>query len=69
MPASIDPERLPADSATSVDGHTPQKQRGPVTLRRRTTGPRCFWGVWPSADGAVSPDRRSGSIEAGIGQP
>ena len=34
MPASIDPERLPADSATSVDGHTPQKQRGPVTLRR-----------------------------------
>ena len=34
MPASIDPERLSADSPTSVDGHTPQKQRGPVTLRR-----------------------------------
>src|SRR3712207_571152 len=34
MPASIDPERLDAPSPASEDGHTPQKQRGPVTLRR-----------------------------------
>lgn len=34
MPASIDPERLSGDTAPSVDGHTPQKQRGPVVLRR-----------------------------------
>jgi uncharacterized protein (TIGR00730 family) len=44
MPASIDPERSPALSADAaqdgaspdghLDGHTPQKQRGPVTLRR-----------------------------------
>jgi hypothetical protein len=33
MPASIDPERLSVD-ASSSDGHTPTKQRGPVTLRR-----------------------------------
>jgi uncharacterized protein (TIGR00730 family) len=30
MPASIDPERLP----TSPEEHVPEKQRGPVTLRR-----------------------------------
>lgn len=29
MPASIDPERLP-----STNQHVPEKQRGPVTLRR-----------------------------------
>ena len=34
MPASIDPERLSGDTAPSADGHTPQKQRGPVVLRR-----------------------------------
>src|SRR4028118_730273 len=34
MPASIDPERLSGDTVLSDDGHTPQKQRGPVTLRR-----------------------------------
>ena len=34
MPASIDPERLSVDAAPSPDGHTPHKQRGPVTLRR-----------------------------------
>jgi hypothetical protein len=34
MPASIDPERLSGDTSPSEDGHTPQKQRGPVTLRR-----------------------------------
>jgi uncharacterized protein (TIGR00730 family) len=34
MPASIDPERLSGDTAPSEDGHTPQKQRGPVILRR-----------------------------------
>ena len=34
MPASIDPERLSRDPAPSPDGHTPQKQRGPVVLRR-----------------------------------
>ena len=34
MPASIDPERLSVDAASSPDGHTPHKQRGPVTLRR-----------------------------------
>ena len=34
MPASIDPERLSGDTLPSEDGHTPQKQRGPVILRR-----------------------------------
>ncbi len=37
MPASIDPERLSperAPSTASADGRTPQKSRGPVTLRR-----------------------------------
>ena len=34
MPASIDPERLSGDTDPSADGHTPQKQRGPVVLRR-----------------------------------
>ncbi len=39
MAASIDPERLPRDGAVSAngrsrDGRTPEKQRGPVTLRR-----------------------------------
>ena len=34
MPASIDPERLSGDPVPSADGHTPQKQRGPVILRR-----------------------------------
>ena len=34
MPASIDPERLSVDASPSSDGHTPTKQRGPVTLRR-----------------------------------
>ncbi len=34
MPASIDPERLSGDTSPSDDGHTPQKQRGPVMLRR-----------------------------------
>ncbi len=34
MPASIDPERLSGDTSSSDDGHTPQKQRGPVMLRR-----------------------------------
>ena len=34
MPASIDPERLHGLVAPSDDGHTPQKQRGPVVLRR-----------------------------------
>ncbi len=33
MPASIDPERLPVRSAAQRD-HVPEKQRGPVTLRR-----------------------------------
>jgi hypothetical protein len=37
MPASIDPERSPdlqVQSPQPLDGHTPQKQRGPVILRR-----------------------------------
>ena len=34
MPASIDPERLSASTASADGAHTPQKQRGPVTLRR-----------------------------------
>ena len=34
MPASIDPERIAPNSSPSQDGHTPTKQRGPVTLRR-----------------------------------
>lgn len=33
MPASIDPERLPATEA-QPPAHVPEKQRGPVTLRR-----------------------------------
>jgi len=31
MPASIDPERMSGDAPSD---HTPQKQRGPVVLRR-----------------------------------
>jgi uncharacterized protein (TIGR00730 family) len=39
MSASIDPERLPSshdepDGGAGRPGHTPEKQRGPVTLRR-----------------------------------
>src|SRR4051794_39693322 len=34
MPMSIDPERLPTSSEGSGPGGTPEKQRGPVTLRR-----------------------------------
>ena len=34
-PASIDPDRLPGErTAASSSGHVPEKQRGPVTLRR-----------------------------------
>src|SRR4028119_1493999 len=39
MPASVDPERLPGSApdllpAAADPGHTPEKSRGPVTLRR-----------------------------------
>jgi len=35
MAAAVDPERLPsASSARADDDHTPEKRRGPVTLRR-----------------------------------
>ncbi len=34
MSASIDPERLPVHHGAAGSGHTPEKQRGSVTLRR-----------------------------------